>query len=563
MTAATPTLQLRPYQLEAVSAVSAAWSEGFRRVAVVLPTGTGKTVIFAHMIAEAKLTGVRPLVLVHRDELVKQAAAKISSAAPGISVGVVKAERDEHGPEFDVVVASVQTIGRTARRRQIPADSFGLIIVDECHHAAADTWRAVLEYFGAFPSADHEELVGTGPLVAGFTATLDRSDDRNLADVWQTVAYHRSVMSSIMEGHLVDVRGQMVKLGGLDMSTVKRSRGDYQDGALADALAAADAYGTTADAYLKFARRADGELRRGILFAPTVDSAAEFAREFNEHGITTELVVGTTPAEQRAEIYRRVHEGVTKVIASCMVLTEGFDLPSVECAVIARPTAITALYVQMVGRIMRPSISTGKTDALVLDIVGISEEHRLATLAVLNPNRRKPRDGESLLESEAVEEDEFEQAEQIQASQRRARATKVVDLFAASTSAWLQTYAGTWFIPTRGTLFFLWPTKEDPELFMIGKCDDQKRYGKVTGGEWLLDRRGFPIDRAMAWASQEAETLDPSIARRGASWRVAKAAPSDGQRKILRRYQLGDPATKAEASDLISVLFASKVLDRR
>lgn len=554
------TLILRDYQQQAVDALNTAfYADGLKRAAVVLYTGGGKTVIFAHLVAAAVEAGIRPLILVHRDELVRQTIDKISSAAPDVTIGVIKAERNElHG---DVLVASIQTISRQSRLDQLPADLTELIIVDECHHTAADTWSRVLEHFGGFDPDSPTR-------VAGFTATLERGDDRSLGDVWQEVVYSRDVMHGIKHGHLVDVRGQMVKVAALDLDSVKRARGDYTDGGLASALEEADVPATVAAAYDTYARRPRdddrvvgprGELRRGILFAPTVASAESFAEQFNAHGIPAEVVTGTTPTEERQLIYKRLAAGDIKLIASCQVLTEGFDLPEVEVAVMARPTSRAGLYVQMVGRILRPAPWTGKTEALVLDVVGVSERHKLATLADLSPKTKRVADGESLFEAEFREE--TEKSNQPERSVPSARRTAEVELFAASTAAWSQTYTGLWFVSTAAHVYFLWPTAEG---FRIGKAPVRaRRVGRrLEGCEWLLDYRPFTIERAMAWATQEAEEEDPTIASRDRSWRVKRQKPSEAQLKAARFARVDpDGMTKGELSEALSIAFTSRMLD--
>ena len=352
----TAQLALRPYQTEAIAALEDGWAAGLQRVAVVLPTGLGKTVVFAHLIHQALAAGHRPLVLVHREELADQAADKIRSVAPDVSVGIVKAERDEL--DRDVIVASVQTLSRPNRRGRYLGATAGrrrLIVVDECHHAAARTWIQLLEALGGFTPG--------GAKVAGFTATMTREDSRKLGDIWERVVYERDILFGIGNGFLTDVRGKAVTVDGFDLGTVARSRGDYQDGALGEALEASGAGEVIAKAYTEHA--AD---RAGVLFTPTVATAYSFAEDLNAAGIVTETITGTTSSEDRKLIYKRYRTGDVQVLSNCMVLTEGWDAPWCSTAVIARPTSSAGLYVQMVGRVLRPY--PGKTDALVLDVVG-------------------------------------------------------------------------------------------------------------------------------------------------------------------------------------------------
>ena len=542
------TLMLRKYQREAINALIEAWSSGVKRPAIVLPTGTGKTVIFAELIRLLIAQGKTPMVLVHRDELAKQTVAKIEAAAPGVRIGVVKAERHEtHG--VDVIVASVQTLGRQVRLDTVPPDLVSTVIVDECHHASADSYLRIMTHFGCFEP-------DRGAVAAGFTATMQRGDERNLGQVWEKVVFSKDIMFGILNGFLVNVRGKTVKL---DLGDVSFSRGDYQEGSLGEALEEAGAPKSTAAAYLEYAVRPDGTLRKGILFAPTVESARSFADEFNAHGIVTEVVTGETPSEDRALIYKRVRTGETTVLASCMVLTEGFDEPELEVAVIARMTAKPGLYIQMAGRVLRPAPWAGKTEALIIDVVGVTERHALASIADLTEGKVKPEPGESLTEAQ-----ERQDSESTAMGTRRHTPTKTgdVDLFKRSKSAWLQTAGGRWFIPTRACVVFLWEAKEG---WKIGRSSTNYSM-RGDGAGWLVDGQAFPLDMAMAWAEQEACDIDPSVSNRSASWRTKKQPASLAQlaqlanRKIVATGEMRT-LTKNEASDLLSIHFASKLLD--
>jgi superfamily II DNA or RNA helicase len=543
------TLKLRKYQTEAIDQLTLAWASGVKRPSVVLPTGMGKTVIFAELIRRTIGEGRRPIVLVHRDELAKQTVKKIEEAAPGVRVGVIKAERHEM-VNVDVIVASVQTLGRQARLDRTPSGIADLVIIDECHHASADSYLRILKHFGCFEPS-------SGAVACGFTATMQRGDEKNLSAVWDKVVYRKDIMYGILHGFLVDVRGKTVKLPTMDLSEVGYSAGDYQEGSLGEALEEAGAPKSTAEAYHEYATRPDGTLRPGILFAPTVASAESFAAEFCSQGIPTEVVTGTTPIEDRELIYKRARAGETKVIASCMVLTEGFDMPEMEVAVIARLTARAGLYIQMVGRVLRPAPWTGKTEALVIDVVGVSERHALASLADLSESKVKPKPDESLAEAKERQDAE---AESIKAGkQHRASKTGDVDLFKRSKSAWLQSKGGRWFIPTRVATVFLW--EQEDGTFKVGRTKDNYT---MKGGSWLVEG-SFTLEMAMAWAEQEAADLDPSVSSRSASWRTRSAKPSDAQKGQLAKCRItfDDTMTKAEASDLLSIHYASRLLDPR
>lgn len=350
---------LRPYQVEAATAVLSDWAAGEPGPLVVLPCGMGKTVIFAELCrVAASALGRRPLVLVNRDELVRQTVRKLWAADPSLPVGVIQGARSEVNGTA-IVVASVQTLSRQNRLDAIAPERFDVIVADEAHYSAADGWQRVLAHFGK-------------ALRVGFTATPSRSDKRGLGDTWTKVSYKADIAFGIESGYLSPVEGVRTSIAGLDLSTVKKSRGDFADSGLADALSASHAAEQVAEAYLREAAGPDGLPRRGILFAPTVESAEEFARAFNAAGIVTEVITGGTPPSDRQSAYKRVESGATRVLASVMVLAVGFDLPCIEVAVMARPTKSNGLYVQQAGRVMRLSPETGKRAALIMDVVGVS-----------------------------------------------------------------------------------------------------------------------------------------------------------------------------------------------
>jgi superfamily II DNA or RNA helicase len=546
-------LKLRDYQREAIDATFRAWADGMKRPAIVLPTGAGKTVVFSALIGQwcngseaigtaglQKIrTGRRVIVLVHRDELADQAIAKIRHANPDLRVGKVKAE--DNDVYADVVVCSVQTISRSRRLKMLVngvSGSFrpapvGLIITDECHHAAAPSYAAV---YREFPGALH----------LGVTATMARGDGIGLGDVWEDVVYSRSILNLISLGHLVDVRAASVEVEGLRLGSVKTSRGDYRAGDLGAAMEESGAQHAISRAYKDHASD-----RQGIVFTPTVATAEQTAGALTDSGIPAAVLSGATPREERLSIFEGFRSGRTQALVNCMVLTEGFDAPWASCAVIARPTQSQPLYVQMVGRVLRPWPDGGKKDALVLNMNGAGG--KLSTLVDLEPGTvTSLADGESL--TEAVEREEREGHSRIQAGHPAFGLTyKEVDLFAASHSAWLATREGVRFLSAGEFTFFLWPSRREPGSWDVCWMDK-------TGRASTTNHTGLDLEMAMTWGEAEAENYGSFSVSRKASWRRGK--PSEKQ--VSLGVALGiDPTTlsKAELSDAISVVLASRRLD--
>jgi superfamily II DNA or RNA helicase len=295
------TLPLRDYQREALDAIWAAEAaDKTSRIAVVLPTGAGKTVLFAHLVKEwMRAYPVPVLILVHRDELIQQTVDKLSSLIPERLIGVVKGSQNDG--EKRVVVASVQTASRPERLTQMH-DDFGLIIIDECHHAAADSYMRVLD---SFPDA----------FAVGFTATLSRGDDRSLGDVWEKVVYRRDILDMIRDGYLCDVQGRMVTLDGLSLEEVTVRGGDYAPRSLGEALLSADAPGLIVDAYALHATD-----RQGVVFLPDVATTLAVTEAFADRGFNVAAVLGSDNVDVRRKVLDDFRAGHVQVLVNCMVL---------------------------------------------------------------------------------------------------------------------------------------------------------------------------------------------------------------------------------------------------
>lgn len=540
-------LKPRPYQVEALAAVKEAWSRQVPRQrlaeevgghpAVVLPTGMGKTVIFSHLVADIVAAGGWPLILVHRDELADQAAKKIKQVAPNLTVGIVKAALNQ--VDRQVLVGSVQTLARERRRADLPRITH--IIIDECHHAIAKSYLDVIKHF---PSAQ----------VVGFTATMVRGDRKGLGEVWEEVVYSKDLLYGIRNGYLTDVTGKTVVVPGLDMSQIKTSHGDYQEEALALALEESEAGKFIAEAYLE---HCPGE--SGILFAPNVATAHLFADDLNEHGITTEVVTGETPKEERQAIYARLESGATKVLSNCMVATEGFDMPRMKVCIIARPTSSAGLYIQMVGRVLRPY--PGKGVAMVLDVVGVASRLALASIVDLSVHKARPEDGETLLDMEDRLEEEGEAA----LAARRSTAglvLKEIDLFHQSKTVWLQTDKGVWFIPVKDVCFVLWPTGPGDQWTV-------NTFPMKFGGKRQRLMGDLSLESAMAWAEQLADEEDAQVlansgfsaSGKKASWRRKGQRPTEAQLAHAHGYGVDTTGMdKGQVADAISVAKLSQAL---
>lgn len=344
-------MELRPYQVQAKDAILAEWDKGVRRTLLVLPTGTGKTIVFSKVIEDQVREGQRVLVLAHRSELLDQAADKLVKST-GLLTATEKAEESSLDSWYRVVVGSVQTLMREKRLKQFPVDHFGTIIVDEAHHAISDSYQRVLEHF-------------SDANVLGVTATPDRGDMRNLGSYFESLAYEYSLPKAIKDGFLSPIKALTIPLK-INLTGVGQQAGDFK----------ASDLGTALDPYLyQIAEEMAQHCmdRKTVVFLPLIKTSQKFCQMLKDKGFAAAEVNGDS--YDRADILADFDKGRYNVLCNSMLLTEGWDCPTVDCIVVLRPTKIRSLYSQMVGRGTR--ICDGKDHLLLLDFLWHTERHEL------------------------------------------------------------------------------------------------------------------------------------------------------------------------------------------
>jgi superfamily II DNA or RNA helicase len=368
-------MNLRPYQQDAFDSIQAGWAEARRQLAV-MATGGGKTILFSHLAAAEP---GRTLILAHRAELIQQAVEKLH-AATGIFASV-EMGASRALPGHGVVVASVQSM--KARLAKYDPKAFDLVIADEAHHCLASEWRTVLDHFAE-------------ARVLGVTATPSRSDNRKLGSFFERLACEVTLLDLIRSGYLSPIRALKLPVE-VDVSALRRKRGD---------LAAGDVGGALSPRLAAVADAVADEIwgRKTLVFLPLCETSEMFAAALRERGIDARHVAGDSP--DRAELLAWFSTPGPKCLCNAMLLTEGYDEPSVDCLVMLRATASGALYSQMVGRGTR--LSPGKDYCLILDPLWITGDHRLCKPADICAGSPEHRDalqaqldlGEDLLEAE-------------------------------------------------------------------------------------------------------------------------------------------------------------------
>ena len=384
------TLQLRPYQIEAQRAIVEARKRGLRAQLVSLATGLGKTVVIATLpdLLELRPTDVT-LVVAHRDELIQQLVEKMKAQNPDAIVGIEKADAVA-SDDCNIVVATVQTL--TGARLTRFTTKFGrriaLLVIDEAHHAAAPTYRAIL---------DKILLKRPDALVIGFTATPNRGDGVQLAEIFPDIVYSMDARAAIDAGYLVPVKSYAVATE-TDLDAVASRAGDFVLGQLADAVDNDERNAAVLDAYQTLTPG-----KKTLVFTASVEHARHVAALFKDAGIAAAFASGETPTAEREAIVAGFRGTKIDVLVNCGLYLEGFDVPSVEVIINARPTKSTTLYTQVTGRGLRPldedayflsNLPTSdarrtaiaqsrKPYATIVDIVDVARRHQLVTLPTL------------------------------------------------------------------------------------------------------------------------------------------------------------------------------------
>jgi superfamily II DNA or RNA helicase len=567
---------LRDYQKQAINDLVKRWDAGATRVPMVLATGLGKTEIFTPLEAlwvagneyterplhEVYGLGKRVLVIAHTDELIEQAAKKARLRNPSLTVGIVKADRNE--AHAQIVISSRQTLASTKRRSAIK--NVGLLIIDECHHALrGNTYGKILEHFGALPPSSWGADVpdeGWVPSVkvAGFTATLARGDKGKLSTVWEEVTFRRDILFGIRRGYLLDVRAERIIIPDLDLGNVTTRGGDYTDSSLAEELERRHAPENVAQQYKA---RAGG--RKGIAFWPLVETAYAGAAAFEAEGITSAVVHGALPKAERKQILADFHTGAVQVVHNCMVLTEGFDEPTADVCVVARPTKSAPLYQQMVGRVLRPDLTLPaeqREKALILDVTGAGAINDLRSLIDLSPERTpqlEEDDERSLLElDEAWEEEQSSGGFELPEEKYRGETQIVAFDPLHRERLWAQTPDGTFYMSAGGEqyVFLFEHAPNEWDVIWTNKRGVQKA--------GMTQYVALPLEDALMFAEDEALERGGSgtktLTSRKSAWR--KAEPTEAQMRMAQGLGVWrDGMSKGEVSEAIDSVMAARRID--
>jgi ATP-dependent helicase IRC3 len=546
------TCHLRPYQSEALTAVRDAYFAGKRRVIVSLPTGSGKTVVFAHFPRVLKMKK-RLLVLAHREELLLQAREKFRSIDPEL-----KAEIEQAGThassDAKVVIASVPTLARSsARLSRLQPDEFSIVVVDEAHHAVAPSYRRIFDHFGLFETHVSRYLIG-------FTATPRRGDKQGLGEIFEEVCYARGIREMIADRYLCPIVGWRVDTD-LSLDSVKVRHGDFIESQLARVVNTPLRNSLLVEAYRHFAPG-----RRAIVFCVDVAHAKDVHRAFADAGIRAAPVWGELSRDQRRSTLAAFSAGEIDVVTNCNVLTEGFDEPRVDCVIMARPTRSKLLYAQMVGRGTR--LHAEKKDLLVIDVADNSRTHQLPGLhSLFNLPLNMNLNGGNALEIERLIErlnrtQPWIDTSRIRTPEDLKLAAERIEFFNFEPPAEISAYTqNTWHAVPGGYRLGL-PEGEwisiEPNLLDTWDI----RLSTTHETKLLLSHAGR-LAAAVAAADRFVAVNRPDARRlveRSARWR--NELPSDKQKEVLAHNGIPAPAglTRGQAAQMIGQLVSARSL---
>lgn len=529
-------LPLRDYQRAALDAIHERRANGQSRLLLALPTGSGKTLVATHAMRE--LGYERAVMMVHRDELVRQSVEAIKNSDPDVDVGVVKAERDDL--DAQVIVASAQTLAREARLDRL-RDAVGagqLFVSDEAHHDAAPTRTRAIE------------RMEPGFLL-GLTATPKRGDNVALDHIYEDIAYTVPILELIAREILAPLRGMHIDTR-VDLDGVHTVAGEFNQGELERTVNVADRNGLIVQTWFTHA----SDRRRTVAFCASRAHAQSLRDAFRVSGVDAEMIDATTPGDERQDILRRFALGKLPILTNVMVLTEGYDEPGIDCVLMCRPTKSQSLYVQMVGRAARRGQHVGKLDALIIDFVDATRKHKLITFPTLAG--RDPAGGAKAASSSVLAPlPEGQQYDLLDLAREMDSVATTINLFAASAYLWKQvSYMGqpVWMAPagrnTNGderSLFLREVVKGESYVPCALVFDGKEKRQRIHP---LFDR-AVNIETAMSLAESKVN-LD-ALTDKTAYWRTVDKEPTEGQLRMARALGVRVPsgATRAQLSGLL------------
>ena len=541
---------LRPYQNKAIEAIRSNYIAGINRQLLCMATGTGKTEVFSHLPELLKdiLPG-KTLILIHRDELAKQAYKKILLRNPSYIVHIEAGPLYADPKHADVVIASVQTLGRTnsERAKKFDFSGFDKIVVDEAHRSITDSYNNVYELIN----------ITSEKLLLGCTATPTRGDGQGLGTLYKKIVYDYPLRKGIEEGYLVDIKGIRVNTS-TSLDDVHTKGGEYDQKELADTVNNPTRNHLVCSAYKKHCNG-----RQAIGFTVDVQHAKDLAKTFQDNGINAEAVWGADP--ERAEKVQEFRDGYIQVLFNPQFLMEGFDLSTIECVILAGPTKSPVVFAQRCGRGTR--LHPGKKDCIVLDVVDSTIRHSLITIpTLLGMPAGLNLQGQSLVQSIKKIEEKLKEYPHLDFTNLKDidkidQFIEEVNLFEVKFPQEVEKHSTfTWHPAYTGGYVLMLPDREEVRI-QQNLLDKWEIRGIVKGKKYKGERE------SMAEAFSAADNLIRekipeclTIVKREAEWH--KLPPTEKQmkriKKIYKGKQIPADLSRGAAHKIIGLYFAGK-----
>ena len=530
-------VSLRSYQQEAIQSVKESIAKNEKSGLLYLATGLGKTVIATGL---AKELDKKVLFIVHREELAIQTLKKFLIMDKTSQPGIVQGEHNQLGRK--ITIASIQTLCSEKRLNSLlEANQFDLVIVDEAHHYYTGKWsEIILTVLDKNPNA----------YLVGLTATPNRADNAKADTIFSKILYRYSIVNGIKNGYLCDITGIRYKLNA-DMDKLEISNGDYNVSSLSNLMRTPEVIMETFNSWQKYA-----EGKRTIIFCVSLDHVKAVEDYFLYKNIKVESITGETKSEDRQRIYEDFEKGHIDILISCLVLTEGFDSPGVECVLLARPTISEALYIQMVGRGLR--LYPNKEKCIVIDLVGNSSKHRLMQLGILfGKDLQREEKAEKVAKHYGIEPTEKNDWETITSIAEILGKTENLNLQETEEKRqfeWVETEHGLVLNLGLKVGFLLLEREGYTSFYRIVHYYNKSWKDKQ---DILVD--GLPLDWAITIAEKEAIRFigtNTKFIDKNTDWR--NNPPSEKQLQIIRMNNLKTPKTSGEASHILGKHFAEQ-----
>jgi ATP-dependent helicase IRC3 len=519
-------ISLREYQKEALNTVLHEFHAGVSRQLIALPTGSGKTLLMSGI---AKHLNKKTLIIAHRQELISQTVEKLQLFWPEVDVGVCMGDRQE--VHNQIVVGSVQSCYRPQRLAKLKEQGFSIMMIDEAHHAVSDSYQLLINELGFNKNKIDKLLIGV-------SATIDRD---GLGNIFEKVVFSRSIGTMIRANYLSPVVGRKI-LTNLSLSSVKISNGDFQISDLSELVNTPERNNFIIEKYKEYSPD-----RKTIAFCCDVQHCKDLSEAFKSQGIDSRAVWGDMLPEDRLSTLREFKSGKFQVVTSCGILTEGYDEPSVNAIIMARPTKSASLYIQCVGRGLR--LWPGKQDCLVLDF---SDKYNNLD-GVMSLTATIP---------EALQiKEEIDQIEQDQEIDKRPKieifsnCDREFDILGCARFIWIQ-------IDDEWSL-------QDDERNEIVMSPEANGYVAtlyfVDGSSQKIVKNPLPLEYCSGVCEDFARRhLKISFADQGKPWMMANAAMTQGQTDFLQKNKIDCKAmNRGQASIEIRKIVALKNKQRR